>query len=172
MDPNAGSPTPIALAAPRLVEGRSMRLACLGGTFTPATMRGIVELWNRFGGMLRRDEIPGRVGIADWGLGFHCFDGSPSFEYLCATEVAEDAAPPGLRIVEVPALRWAVFAHAEHVSRLGEAIEAIHQRWMPGSGMAADRRPGAPDFLERYGEEFDPETGFGGLEVWYPVRQS
>ena len=171
MDPNAGSPTPIVLTPPRFVEGRPMRLAGLGGRFTPATMREIVELWSRFAGMLRRDELPGRTGSADWGVGLHCFDGSPSFEYVCATEVTVRAAvPPALRTLEVPALRWAVFAHAEHVSRLGERIEAIHRTWMPGSGLAADHRPGLPDFLERYGEEFDPETGFGGLEVWYPVH--
>jgi len=29
---------------------------------------------------------------------------------------------------------------------------------------------GAPDFFERYSEEFDPRTGMGGIDVWIPVK--
>jgi hypothetical protein len=29
----------------------------------------------------------------------------------------------------------------------------------------AAKEPGAPDFFERYTEEFDPRTGMGGMEV-------
>jgi AraC family transcriptional regulator len=28
-----------------------------------------------------------------------------------------------------------------------------------------------PDFFERYGEEFDPQTGMGGIEVWIPIKE-
>ena len=39
-------------------------------------------------------------------------------------------------------------------------------KWLPESGHeVAD----APDF-ERYGPEFDPTTGNGGLEVWVPLK--
>ena len=27
-----------------------------------------------------------------------------------------------------------------------------------------------PTFIEHYGEKFDPETGFGDIEVWFPVK--
>src|SRR5216683_1823284 len=28
----------------------------------------------------------------------------------------------------------------------------------------------APNFFERYSEEFDPRTGMGGIEVWVPLK--
>jgi AraC family transcriptional regulator len=69
----------------------------------------------------------------------------------------------------VPALRYAVFTHRAHVSRLGETVNAIHRTWSPASGHTAAHGAGLPDFLERYGEGFDPATGTGDLEVWYPI---
>ncbi|WP_227699737.1 GyrI-like domain-containing protein [Raoultella ornithinolytica] len=39
-------------------------------------------------------------------------------------------------------------------------------KWLPESGHeAAD----AANF-ERYGAEFDPRTGTGGLEIWIPLK--
>jgi AraC family transcriptional regulator len=172
MDPTTGRAEPVVLQPPRFVETQPMRLAGLSGHFTPATMREIPRLWQRFGPMLDRNEVPTQVGRTTYGIGFHCFDGSPTFEYQCAVEVTGwDGLPIELRHLELPAMRWAVFEHRGHVSGLGETIEAIHQRWLPTSGLAADHRPGLPDFLERYGERFDPVSGLGDLEVWYPVRR-
>ncbi len=34
---------------------------------------------------------------------------------------------------------------------------------------AAHEAADAPDF-ERYGEEFDPRTGTGGVEIWIPIK--
>jgi AraC family transcriptional regulator len=42
--------------------------------------------------------------------------------------------------------------------------------WLPTSGYEAATSPGAPDFFERYTEEFDPRTGMGGIEVWIPIK--
>jgi hypothetical protein len=43
----------------------------------------------------------------------------------------------------------------------------IWNKWLPESG---HELVDAPDF-ERYGEEFDPLTGTGGLELWVPIKE-
>ncbi len=59
-----------------------------------------------------------------------------------------------------------MFSHREHVSTIRRTINTIWSKWLPESGeQAAD----AADF-ERYGEEFDPWTGTGGLEIWIPIE--
>jgi AraC family transcriptional regulator len=64
------------------------------------------------------------------------------------------------------ALWYAVFSHSEHVSTIRSTWTTIWNAWWPSSGHElAD----APDF-ERYGEEFDPRTGLGGLEIWVPIK--
>jgi len=42
----------------------------------------------------------------------------------------------------------------------------IWNKWLPESGHQVAE---APEF-ERYGEEFDPRTGTGGLEIWIPIK--
>jgi AraC family transcriptional regulator len=172
MDANTGSAAGPAIETPRLVEGRPMRLAGLKGRFTPETMREIPALWQRFVPMLETGAIATQMGRATWGMGFHCFDGSPSYEYRCAVEVTGyDGLPLELTHLDLPALRWAIFPHRAHVSQLGDMINAIWRRGLSAFDLVADHRPGLPEFLERYGEGFDPGTGLGDLEVWFPVRR-
>ena len=78
--------------------------------------------------------------------------------------------PVGVDPDRLPKRRYAIFPHREHVSRLGDAIDAIRETWLAGSGHDAALGGGAPDFLERYGEQFDPVAGTGDLEVWFPIR--
>jgi AraC family transcriptional regulator len=43
--------------------------------------------------------------------------------------------------------------------------------WLPESGHEIVRGTAdAPNFFERYSEEFDPRTGMGGMEVWIPIK--
>ncbi len=165
------SGTPVKLQQPRIEEVAPMRLTGLMGDFTPATMREIAALWPRFAQQLERTRISGVGGKVSYGAGFHCFDGSPAFQYLCAVEVSDfTGVPPEWARIEIPRRRYAIFPHPGHVSGLGDAINAVHETWLPGSGHAAALGGGAPDFLERYGEGFDPATGTGDLEVWFPIR--
>lgn len=166
------SETPdVKLEEPRIQEVAPMRLTGLLGDYTPETMREIAALWPKFIQQLQRARLSGVGGKVSYGAGFHCFDGSPGFQYLCAVEVSDfSGAPPEWARIEVPKRRYAIFAHREHVSRLGDAINAIHGSWLARSGHAAALGGGAPDFLERYGEGFDPASGLGDLEVWFPIR--
>ncbi len=161
----------VELDDPRIQEVAPMRLTGLMGDFTPETMRDIPALWSRFVPQLQRVRISGVGGRVSYGAGFHCFDGSPSYQYLCAVEVSDfGGAPPEWARIEVPRRRYAIFSHRGHVAALGDTINAVYETWLPGSGRAAALGGGAPDFLERYGEAFDPASGTGDLEVWFPIR--
>jgi hypothetical protein len=70
----------------------------------------------------------------------------------------------------IPAQKYAVFSHREHVSKMYQTLDAI-DKWFPGSGLeVASETAQAPTFFERYSEEFDPRTGMGGMEVWVPIK--
>jgi AraC family transcriptional regulator len=92
-------------------------------------------------------------------------------DYLAGVEVSSSSGLPGeFNVATIPAQKYAVFSHLEHVSKLRETLDAIH-KWLPGSGHEVARgTAGAPDFFECYSEEFDPLTGMGGMEVWIPVK--
>ena len=156
------------LEAPRIEFGRALRIAGFREHYTSETMKNIPELWQRFGPYV--GNLPGQVGHVAYGLCFNAL--SPEgIDYLVGVEVSSSSGLAGqFSVATIPAQRYAVFSHREHVSKLYETLEAI-DKWLPGSGFAAARGPAeAPSFFERYSEEFDPRTGMGGIEVWMPVQ--
>lgn len=104
------------------------------------------------------------------GFQAHSLDGS--CEYVAGVEVSDlSKLPSEFAWLSLPAHRYAIFAHHEHVSKLGETIGAIRSKWLPGSGAEAARDPkGTPAFFERYGEGFNPQEGKGDVEVWVPIK--
>ena len=62
--------------------------------------------------------------------------------------------------------RYAVFAHRDHIAAIRRTWFTIWNKWLPESGHQVAE---SPEF-ERYGEEFDPRTGTGGLEIWIPIQ--
>jgi AraC family transcriptional regulator len=146
------------------LAGLSVRYAMGAGTDLPGR-EGIPGQWQRFGAYLGR--IPGQIGKIAYGA---CsgFDDRGNFDYLCGAEVRDFAGmPPELARLRVPAGLYAVFAHGEHISTVGDTWNAILNGWLPRSGFAGT---GAPQ-IERYGDAFDPGTGLGGIEIWIPVRK-
>jgi AraC family transcriptional regulator len=154
------------LNPPRFETGKPMVIAGLRGHFNDANWTSIPAQWMR---LVSYGEIPGQAGWVSYGL---CFNMSDGFDYLCGFEVSSAAGLPGeFSHVNVPAQRYAVFAHSEHVSKLRNTCEAIWRQWLPNSGHEFARpAPGAPDFFERYGPGFNPHTGMGDIEVWVPVK--
>ena len=154
------------LAGPRFETAKELRIAGMRGRYTKETMGDVPALWRRF--MPHIGKIPSQVGRTAYGL---CLDDAGGFEYVAGVEVADFARVPGeLDRVTVPAQRYAVFPHTDHVSTLRKTVEAIFRDWLPASGHTVARtRDGAPDFFERYGEGFDPQTGRGDIEIWIPL---
>jgi AraC family transcriptional regulator len=158
----------VQLEAPRFENGKSLLIAGLRSRYTAETMNNIPAQWQRFAPHI--GKIPGQVGHAAYGVCLHTADGSEGIDYLSGVEVSSSS---GLlrefSFVAVPAQKYAVFPHREHVSKLRETIDAIWHIWLPNSGHIAAQGD-VPAFFERYGEDFDPRTGIGGIEVWIPIK--
>jgi AraC family transcriptional regulator len=151
---------------PRLVDAKPMMIAGLRERITVETWDKIDKLWWRFAPHI--GHVPGQVGArVAYGV---VTDGADGIDYLAGVEVTDASGlPDGFADVRLPAQRYAVFAHEGHVSKLKDTMTAIWE-WLPQSGHEHARTAGAPAFFERYGEEFDPQTGMGGIEVWVPIK--
>ena len=73
---------------------------------------------------------------------------------------------PELDALRVPPQTYAVFTHDGHVSEIRRTWKAIFGTW---SQEVDYKLVDAPQF-ERYGENFDPQTGNGNIEIWIPIR--
>ena len=158
----------VQLEAPRMENGKVLRIAGLREHYTSETMRKLPKLWQRFAPHI--GNVPGQVGMVAYGLCFNAL--SPDgMDYLTGVEISSTSGLPGeFSVATIPAQKYAVFSHREHVSKLYETLDAIHM-WLPGSGLEVSGGfAGAPDFFERYSQEFDPRTGMGGMEVWVPIK--
>ena len=156
----------LELEAPRFENGRTLLIAGLGERYTPETCARIPAQWQRFGPHI--GHIPGQVGRVAYGVLCNG-DDAGSTEYICGVEVSDFARLPAeWSRVRIPAQRYAVFAHRCHVSGIRRTWFSIFNKWLPQSGYSLAK---GPEF-ERYGEEFDPMTGEGGLTIWIQSRDS
>jgi AraC family transcriptional regulator len=151
------NPPRFETSKPLLVAGVSERISEENGA-------GIPALWQRFHQSVA--DLPGRVGPVAYGV---CCNGDDAgnFDYIAGVEVADFSdLPREFMRVRIPANKYAVFTHREHISTIRRTISAIWNHWLPQSGFQAGD---APNF-ERYDENFDPHSGNGGLEIWLPIK--
>ncbi len=165
LEPLRMDETPIAnLRPPRLESGRPLLIAGLGERYTWELSAGIPALWQRF--QAYPGGIPSQIGKTAYGV---CCNGDDAgnYDYLAGVEVVDfSSLPADLSRVRIPEQTYAVFTHSDHISTIRGTVATIWNDWLPKSGhQVAD----GPNF-ERYGEEFDPRTGAGGLEIWIPVK--
>jgi len=153
---------------PRIENVGPILIVGLRERFTASTMNTVPMQWERFASHL--GKIPSQVGRTTYGLCFNMF-GSAPIEYLAGVEVSGFAdVTADLTRATIPAQRCAIFHHRAHVSQVHITVDTILREWLPSSGyQLAHAAPDAPDFFERYGEEFNPSTGTGGIEVWMPL---
>lgn len=154
----------VTLSPPRFEAGRTLLVAGLGERYRFETNHGIPLQWQRFVPYI--GNIPGQAGTVTYGVCCNS-DGAGNFEYITAVEVSSfDDLPAELRRVRIPAQRYAVFTHRDHISSMRCTVYTIWNKWLPASGYeVAD----APDF-ERYDERFNPQTGTGEVEIWLPLK--
>jgi AraC family transcriptional regulator len=150
------SPT-FASAGEILAIGRRARVSF-------ATVGAIPAQWRAFGpeiGAIRPAGGPIPLAVmAD-------LDDEGAFTYLCGLEVADfSMAPADWDQVRIAPSRYVVFRHEGHVSALRRTYGAIWNQWFPGSTSVPSDAP----IIERHDPRFSVETGYGGLEIWTPIR--
>jgi AraC family transcriptional regulator len=148
----------------RFEGGKPLLIAGLAERYTWETSRSAPAQWQRFVPYL--GSIAGQVGRTTFGVSCNG-DDEGNFDYVAGVEVTDFSdLPAGFARVRIAAHKYAVFSHREHISTIRRTINTIWSRWLPASGHeAAD----APSF-ECFGEEFDPDTGMGGFEIWIAIR--
>ncbi len=150
---------------PRFVTRGPLNLAGLVERYAGDMAGGIPAQWQRFGPYI--GNIPGQTGDAAYGVVYN-FDQESNFDYMCGVEITGTPdLPRGFQSLRVPSQRYAVFAHKGHIAGIRATCAAIWRDWFPKSDFRAVNGP----TLERYGPEFDPTTGLGGLEIWIPVER-
>ena len=154
----------LGLEAPRYEMASEKIIAGLNASYTNETRQNIPNQWKAFAPHLGR--VPGQVGKSSYGV---CRKPQSDcrFDYLTGVEVKEvGQLPADFTHVHLPAQRYAVFSHTQHVSKLPETLETIWMKWLPDSGLRAAKSP----CFERYTEEYNPQTMTGGTEVWIPLQ--
>jgi AraC family transcriptional regulator len=151
---------------PRFADGDPMRVIGLSERYDAVTMNRIPEQWAHF--QQRLADVRGRADPAQFGIFYQLSESPFAFEYLTAVLVDEDAPVPiGFVERRIAPRRHAVFTHRGHLSGLRPLMDAIFRDWLPRSGHKA---AGNPDFVEVYGEAFDPIRLQGVIEVWVPFE--
>jgi AraC family transcriptional regulator len=152
------------LEAPRFEQARPLLIAGLSERYTCETSAAVPAQWQRFVPYI--GNVPGQIGGAAYGVRCNS-DDHGNFDYICGVEVADfSRLPPDWSSIRIPAHRYAVFAHRDHISAIRRTWNTIYSTWLPESGHeVAD----APDF-ERYGENFNSKTGMGDVEIWVPIK--
>ncbi len=155
---------------PRIEQAPALTIAGLrkNHTVDDHMFVAIGAQWEEFAPMI--DRVPNKKGHSDFGLCFDMAGGKKNFDYFAGVEVTSlDGVQAPLAGITLRPKTYAVFKHDGHVSRLNETVAAAWQ-WLPTSGRKLDSGDAEPTFLEHYGETFDPQTGFGDIEVWFPVK--
>jgi len=153
------------LPPPRFVDGKPLLLVGMSEHYSCETSAGIPALWQEF--LPHFPNVPGQLDRKAYGAKYN-FDDEGHFDYLCGVAVADfSRTPKGWANLRVPANRYVVFTHGEHISTVRRTWATIWDSWFPTSGHeAAD----APHF-ELYDENFNSQTGAGGLQIWIPVKR-
>jgi len=148
----------------RFENGKPLLIAGLGERYTWETSKAAPAQWQRFVPYL--GNISRQVGRATFGVACNG-DDEGNFDYIAGVEVTDFSdLPAAFSRVRLGQQKYAVFSHRGHISTIRCTVNTIWSRWLPESGHeVAD----APSF-ERFGQEFDPETGMGGFEIWIPIK--
>lgn len=112
------------------------------------------------------EDIPHKVERMPIGI-CRIPDDEGCFEYMCAAEVGGfNSRQKLLTQLEIESKTYAVFEHRDHVSTIFDTYTAIWNESLPALARAA----ADSHVLEFHNDEFDPDTGRGGLTIWIPLE--
>lgn len=155
-------------APTRFERSGPLKLVGIRRRFTEATRDQIPQLWHEVGPHF--GKIPNQSGDVGYGV---CFSGPADgeIEYMAAAGVSDvGELPTGWTRVALPAQRYAVFPHEGPASEISATVKEIFEGWLPASGnKEAVANSNRLEFIEHYGEGYNPQTGKGDIEIWVPV---
>ena len=150
----------------RIVDHDALQIGGLARHYDCADKSGIPAQWQQFNAYT--GTISGQKGEHAYGVCYNT-DEAGNMDYLCGVEVSDFSdLPEEFDRLRIPAGTYAVFRHDEHIAGIQSTWAAVFSDWLPRSGR---KLADAPVF-ERYGPEFDPRNGTGGLELWIPLERS
>ena len=153
-----------SLAEPRLEQLGTLTIAGISRYYPFERVAEIPDQWQSFSPLIPR--ITDGVKPVTYGVIYN--GGDDSFDYLSGVEVTTVVnAPENVVCLEISPQYYMVFRHPGHVATVRETCDAIWSDWLPASDKSIVEAP----WFERYGDEFDPHTGEGGLEIWIPVSK-
>jgi AraC family transcriptional regulator len=159
MDENAKT----KLAEPRREHLGPLLIVGPRARYSIETIAGIPMQWQRFGPFI--GTIAARADGKAYGV---CcdFDEAGHYDYVCGVAVSRLVElPPELSVVRTEAREYLVFRHSGHIASISDTWRAIMSEFLPASSY---RPEDAPSF-ECYAEDFDADTGMGGVEIWIPI---
>jgi AraC family transcriptional regulator len=122
------------------------------------------SLWDAF--LARIDEVGSRIPGICYGVVRQTKEKTDLLEYYAAIAVTDDQSPPdGMVSVEIPAARYAKFAHKGPARNMDHTVNYIYSSWLLQSGY---RHTYGPD-LEFYGAEYHPVSESSVIYYAIPV---
>lgn len=152
------------LLPPQIADSPAIHLVGVDRPFTFENTKEISKLWDEFGPRL--GSIPGQKNAYSYGVSHHF--GESDFYYMAAAEVGEGVgAPEGMTTMDLPAQKYAMFRHQGGLAALTDSYMYIWDKWIPESGYHHVDRP---LIIERYSENFDPDSATGEIELWLAIK--
>ena len=152
----------VNLAEPRLEQLGALTLAGVSRFYPFDDLGQIPDQWQHFAPMI--PQVTRAAKPVTYGVIYNGND--ESFDYLSGVVLPTGTrAPQNMVTLTINAQTYLVFSHSGHVAGLRETCRTIWSDWLPASDQTVVDAP----WFERYGAEFDPHTGSGGLEVWIPI---
>jgi AraC family transcriptional regulator len=153
-----------SLEPPRFTCGRPLLIAGLSERYNSETSAGIPAQWQRF--IPHIGHIQGQVGRTTYGVLCNS-DDCGNTDYISGVEVCDfSRIPADLATLRIPEREYAIFVHRDHISTIRRTWFTILNQWLPESGRELAHAPE----LEVYGENFNPATGTGGVEIRIPLK--
>jgi AraC family transcriptional regulator len=152
-------------SSPRFVKSDAMLIVGLKKRYNDATSAEIPAHWRAFQPYIGNiEKQKGKVAF-----GVVCNnDDDGNFDYVTGVEVSQFSnVAKELEGIRILPQTYATFRHDGHVSEIKQTWTAIFSRWLPGANCPVVDAPK----VERYGDSFSPQTGYGDIEIWIPISR-
>ncbi len=149
----------------RFVDCDAMLIVGLKKRYSDTTRMQMPAQWQVFQPHI--GNIDFQKGNVAFGVLYNS-DDEGDIDYLTGVEVSNIAdTPKVLDCLRVPPQTYAVFQHNGHVSEIRRTWKTIFGKWLS----EANYKPTDAPQMERYGENFDPRSGEGDIEIWIPITK-